>query len=85
MIRTYYTNVNNISLSELNLSKVSIQRREKIDRLMQESAKKQSLAAGLLINHFFSDKEIKIEKQGKPYIENGRYLYIADSHDYGII
>lgn len=85
MIRTYYTNVNNISLSELNLSKVSLQRREKIDRLMQESAKKQSLAAGLLINHFFSDKEIKIEKQGKPYIENGPYFNLAHSHDYAII
>ncbi|MGN1138190.1 MAG: hypothetical protein ACI4RM_01995, partial [Ruminococcus sp.] len=77
MIRTYYANVNNISFSELNLSKVTPQRREKIDRILIESAKKQSLAAGLLINHFFSNKEIKTEKQGKPYIENGPYFNIA--------
>ncbi|MGN1131175.1 MAG: 4'-phosphopantetheinyl transferase family protein [Ruminococcus sp.] len=85
MIRTYYANVNNISFSELNLSKVTPQRREKIDRILIESAKKQSLAAGLLINHFFSDKEIKTEKQGKPYIENGPYFNIAHSNDYAII
>lgn len=84
MIRTYYTNTDYISLTELNLSKIPLQRKEKIDKLIKEEDKKQCLAAGLFIDKFFPGKEIKTEKYGKPYVVNGMEFNIAHSHNYVI-
>lgn len=85
MINTYYTNTDNISVTELNISKISPERQNRINRLMQESQKKQCLAAGLLINKLFFNKEIKINQYGKPYIEDDFHFNIAHSDNYVII
>lgn len=80
MIKIYYTNTNNISLSELYLSRVSGARRKKIDRIIPENQKKLSLGAGLLVSRLLPhNEEIKTAHRGKPYIENGPPFGIAHS------
>lgn len=85
MIRTYYTNIDNITFSELNISKISSERQGRIKKIVPENTKKQCLAAGLLINHLFPDKEVKIGAYGKPYIEDGFEFNLAHSGKYVII
>lgn len=85
MINTYYTNIDNLSVTEVNISKVSPERQSRINRLIQECQKKQCLAAGLLINKLFSNKTVKINQYGKPYIENDFHFNIAHSGNYVII
>ncbi|MCH5303462.1 MAG: 4'-phosphopantetheinyl transferase superfamily protein [Ruminococcus sp.] len=85
MTEFYFTNIKNISLSELNLSKIPKYRREKIARLPSGSDKLRSLAAGLLIEKFIGNKEIKNGKYGKPYCEGGRCFNLSHSGDYVIL
>jgi 4'-phosphopantetheinyl transferase len=85
MIKTYYTNIDNISFTESNIKKISPERQKKISKLLQETPKKQCLVAGLLLQKFFPDKEVKISKYGKPYIENDFQFNIAHSNKYVII
>lgn len=85
MIRTYYTNIDNISISELNLSKISPERQQAIRGFMQENRKKQCLGAGLLLCKLFPGKEVKTGEYGKPYIENGAQFNIAHSGSYVVI
>ena len=85
MVNLYIRNINDISLNELNISKISPYRREKFDRLVDGKSKLQSLAAGLMLNDYFSDKEIKLNEYGKPYIDGGPYFNLAHSGDYVIL
>ncbi|MCH5298625.1 MAG: 4'-phosphopantetheinyl transferase superfamily protein [Ruminococcus sp.] len=84
MIKIYVTNSRNISLTELNINKTAPNRRDKIRRLTRDSAKRQSLAAGLLLTEIFPNSEIKTGEYGKPYIEN-EYFNLAHSGDYVIL
>lgn len=84
MIKVYITNSKNNSLTELNIDKTAPYRREKIARLAHDSAKRQSLAAGLLLAEVFPNAEIKTGEYGKPYIEN-EYFNLAHSGDYVIL
>lgn len=85
MIKTYYTNISNITLSEENLNKVYKDRRKKIEKFAREHNKKQSLGAGLMLAKFFPGEEIKIGKYGKPYIENGFEFNLAHSGNYVLL
>lgn len=84
MTEIFYTNINNISLSELNLRRVPTYRRDKIQRLSHKSDKLRSLGAGLLMEKFIGDKPVKIGDYGKPYCENGKYFNLSHSGDYVI-
>ncbi len=84
MVSLYIKNINEISLNELNISKLSPYRREKFERLKDEKSKRQSLAAGLMLNEYISDKEIKLNEYGKPYAD-GVYFNIAHSGNYVIL
>ena len=92
MIKLYVTNSKNISLTELNINKTAPNRRDKIRRLAHDGAKRQSLAAGLLLAGIFPNAEIKTGEYGKPYIENehfnlahsGNYVILAVSDSYDI-
>ena len=85
MVRIYIQNTNDISINELNISRLSPHRYEKFDRLIDEKTKRQSLTAGLMLNNYISDKEIKLNKYGKPYVENGPFFSLAHSGDYVIL
>ena len=85
MVRIYIQNINNISLNELNISKLSPYRLEKFDRIVDGKSKVQSLTAGLMLNDYISDKEIKLNEYGKPYAENGPYFSLAHSGDYVVL
>lgn len=85
MVKTYYTNIENISMSESNISKISPERQLRVKKLMQETQKKQCLTAGLLINKLFPNKEVKLNQYGKPYIEDDFHFNIAHSDNYVII
>ncbi len=85
MTKFYYTNINNIFNIDLFLNDVPAYRREKINRLKHERDKKASLCAGLLINKFFKNSEIKLGKYGKPFAGNGKFFNISHSGDYVII
>ncbi|MBQ7504939.1 MAG: 4'-phosphopantetheinyl transferase superfamily protein [Ruminococcus sp.] len=82
MVKIYIQNINDISLSELNISKLSPYRYEKFDRIIDGKSKLQSLAAGLMLNDYISDKEIKLNEYGKPFVENGPFFSLAHSGDY---
>lgn len=84
MINIYFRNINDISINELNISKLSPYRREKFERLKDGKSKLQSLTAGLMLNEYISDKEIKINEYGKPY-SDGVFFNIAHSGDYVIL
>ena len=85
MVKIYIQNINDISLNELNISKLSPYRREKFDRLIDGQSKLQSLAAGLLLNKYISDKKIKLSEYGKPYVEDGPFFNLAHSGDYAVL
>lgn len=85
MVKIYIQNINNISLNELNVNKLSPYRREKFDRIIDEKSKLQSLAAGLMLNDYIYDKEIKLNGYGKPFAENGPYFSLAHSGDYVVL
>lgn len=85
MVKIYIRNINNISLNEINISKLSPYRREKFERLIDGRSKLQSLAAGLLLNAYISDKEIKLNEYGKPYTDGGPFFNLAHSGDYVIL
>ncbi|MBR1731165.1 MAG: 4'-phosphopantetheinyl transferase superfamily protein [Ruminococcus sp.] len=82
MVKIYLRNINDISLNELNISGLPMYRREKFDRLIDGKSKLQSLAAGLMLNDYISDKEIKLNEYGKPYVVSGPYFSLAHSGDY---
>ncbi len=84
MIKIYVSNSKNISLSELNINRTAPYRRKKIERIVSESAKRQSLTAGLMLSEIFSNAEIKMGKYGKPYIE-GKHFNLAHSGDFVIL
>lgn len=84
MIKLYITNSKYISLTELNINKTAPYRQDKIRRLVHESAKRQSLAAGLMLAEIFQNAEIKTGEYGKPYIE-GEHFNLAHSGDYVIL
>lgn len=82
MVKLFIKNINDISLNELNISKLTPYRREKFDRLIDERSKLQSLTAGLMLNEYISDKEIKLNEYGKPYVEGGPFFSLSHSGDY---
>ena len=84
MIKLFITNSKDITLTELNINKTAPYRRDKIRHLAHESAKRQSLAAGLLLAEIFPNAEIKTGEYGKPYIE-GEHFNLAHSGDYVIL
>ena len=85
MVKIYIRNINDISLNELNISKLSPYRREKFDRLIDGKTKRQSLAAGLLLDDYISYNEIKLNEYGKPFAENGPFFNISHSGDYVVL
>lgn len=85
MVRIVLKNINDISLNELNISKLPPYRRQKFERIIDEKSKRQSLAAGLLISKYISHKEIKLNEYGKPYVEGGKFFSIAHSGDYALL
>ena len=82
MVKIYLKNINDISVNELNVSKLSPYRREKFERLIDKKSKLQSLAAGLMLSEFISCKEIKINEYGKPGVQGAPFFNIAHSGDY---
>ena len=85
MIKVYLRNINDISINELNISKLSPYRREKFERLIDGESKLRSLAAGLMLNEYISNKEIKLNEYGKPYVEEGPHFSLSHSGDYVIL
>ena len=82
MVKLFIQNINNISINELNISKLSPYRYEKFNRIIDEKSKRQSLTAGIMLNEYISDKEIKLNEYGKPYVEDGTYFSLSHSGDY---
>lgn len=78
MVKVYIASIENISINKLKLNKLPKYRREKIARIRSEEAKLQSYAAGLLIDNYISNKEIKINEFGKPYAD-GVFFNLAHS------
>ena len=66
------------------LSKISEERINKANKYQQINDYYLSIGAALLLANNFKDQEIKIHRNGKPYIEGGPYFNIAHSRDYVI-
>ena len=84
MTEIYFVNTDNYSLKELNISSLPDTRRAKINRLVHESDKLASACAGLLINKFIGDKDLKLNEYGKPYSDE-KFFNISHSGNYVII
>jgi 4'-phosphopantetheinyl transferase len=84
MTEIYFVNTDNYSLKELNISSLPDTRRAKINRLVHESDKLASACAGLLINKFIGDKDLKLNEYGKPY-SDGKFFNISHSGNIVII
>ena len=85
MVKVYIKNIKDISESEINISELSLYRREKYERMKDGKSKLQSLTAGLMLNKYISGREIKFNEYGKPYIENGPFFNLSHSGDYVIL
>jgi 4'-phosphopantetheinyl transferase len=84
MTEIYFINTDNYSLKELNISSLPDTRRAKINRLVHESDKLASACAGLLINKFIGDKDLKLNEYGKPYSDE-KFFNISHSGNIVII
>ena len=84
MTEIYFVNTDNYSLKELNISSLPDTRRAKINRLVHESDKLASACAGLLINKFIGDKDLKLNEYGKPYSDE-KFFNISHSGNIVII
>ncbi|MEE3428956.1 MAG: 4'-phosphopantetheinyl transferase superfamily protein [Ruminococcus sp.] len=84
MTEIYFVNTDNYSLKELNISSLPDTRRAKINRLVHESDKLASACAGLLINKFIGDKDLKLNEYGKPYSDEN-FFNISHSGNIVII
>jgi len=85
MVKIIIWNINDISLNENTIARLSPFRREKFERLIDGKSKLQSLAAGLMLDEYISDKEIKTNEYGKPYIEGAPFFNLSHSGDYVIL
>lgn len=85
MVSIYIENINDISLNELNIDKLSPYRREKFERIIDGESKLQSLTAGLMLDKYISSKEIKLNEYGKPYVEGGPFFSLSHSGDYVVL
>ena len=67
------------------LSFVNEYRREKAERYAHEQDVLLSLGGGYLLKKYLPNEEIKINKNGKPYLENGPYFNLSHSKEYVVL
>ena len=89
MINLYYSNIKDLNLKK-GYSKVSNQRKAKINRLKFEKDKKLSCGVELLLIKSLKDIGIedpifKLDKNNKPYISNYPNIYFNLSHSENMI
>ena len=72
---------NNYDLIIKNISK---ERKNKSKRYIKKNDELLSIGAGYFLFKYFKEKQIKISKNGKPYIEGGPCFNISHSNEYVI-
>lgn len=90
MNKTYYIDISNINITEINMSLVNPQRLEKANLIADERKKIQSLISYLLLRYAFKELNINLNdykftyNNNKPYIKELNY-YFNITHSNNIV
>lgn len=79
-MKLYICDISSICLDMVRF--IDVERAAKVGRLVMTDDKKRCIAGGLFTKYFLNGAEIKKNKHGKPYADNGKFFNISHSGKY---